>query len=149
MNATLSPAPSTNGHAHVKPPTVEAVAPAATLDWSHLRGFQSVEPATETRDDYSEELQKELSARAARFARSVDESIVLASDGVLRWLGDPVARIPAIPIMSRPAAVETVRATFLTVRTPRVRSCLPDTSRRRINHKMPHRAPVCKRPVRP
>src|SRR5271170_6306889 len=40
-----------------------------TLDWSHLRGFQTVEPPAEdvaARADYAEELTKELATRAAR-----------------------------------------------------------------------------------
>src|SRR6201992_419375 len=39
--------------------------PVAALDWSHLRGFQAVEPPSEetaARDDYAQELVKELSA---------------------------------------------------------------------------------------
>ena len=79
--------------------------PATPLDWSHLRGFQSLEPAPEPSADYGEELRKELSARAARFARSVDESIVLSSDGLLRWLGDPVARIVSGEQLLQPHAV--------------------------------------------
>ena len=82
--------------------------PAATLDWAHLRGFQSVEPpAAELaeREDYAEQLLKELAARAARFARSVDDSIVLSSDGLLRWLGDPVARLVSGDDLLRPRAV--------------------------------------------
>ena len=35
----------------------------------------------------------EIESRANRFAESVDESIALANDGTLRWLGDPVAKI--------------------------------------------------------
>ena len=82
--------------------------PAPTLDWAHLRGFQSVEPPAADRaerEDYSQELLKELAARAARFARSVDDSIVLSSDGVLRWLGDPVARIVSGEDLLRPRAL--------------------------------------------
>ncbi len=80
-------------------------AEAAPVDWSHLRGFQTVEPASESRVDYAEDLHKELAARAARFARSVDESIVLSSDGLLRWLGDPVARIVSGDELLQPRAV--------------------------------------------
>ena len=84
------------------------VQPATALDWSHLRGFQSVEPpAAElaSREDYAQEHLKELAARAARFARSVDDSIVLSSDGLLRWLGDPVARIVSSDDLLRPRAI--------------------------------------------
>lgn len=37
----------------------------------------------------------EIETRANRFAESVDESIALANDGTLRWLGDPVAKLTA------------------------------------------------------
>ena len=80
----------------------------AAADWSHLRGLQAVEtpaPAWAERADYAEEFAKELSTRAARFVRSVDDSIVLSSDGVLRWLGDPVARIVADEKVLAPRAV--------------------------------------------
>jgi hypothetical protein len=104
------------------PPEVEAAAegeaessshdtwstPADPMDWSHLRGFQTVEPTPESlaaRADYADELGKELAARAARFARSVDESIVLSSEGLLRWLGDPVARVVAGDSLLQPRAV--------------------------------------------
>jgi ATP-dependent RNA helicase SUPV3L1/SUV3 len=73
-----------------------------------VRGFQSVEPAPEgvvSRADYADELTKELGVRAARFARSVDESVVLSSDGLMRWLGDPVARVVAGDELMQPRAV--------------------------------------------
>ena len=77
-------------------------------DWGRLRGLQSVEPAAEevaARADYADQLTKELAARATRFANSVDESIVLSSDGVMRWLGDPVARVIAGETLLAPRAV--------------------------------------------
>ena len=96
-------------------PAVEAHQPAEESasrepppDWGHLRGFQSVEPPAEevaARADYAEQLVKELAARAARFANSVDESIVLSSDGLMRWLGDPVARVIAGETLHAPRAV--------------------------------------------
>jgi ATP-dependent RNA helicase SUPV3L1/SUV3 len=73
-------------------------APAASIpDWSDVRGFQvlaasGAEPAADP-EARAVELGKELAARAARFAQSVDDSIVLASDGIIRWLGDPIARL--------------------------------------------------------
>ena len=80
-------------------PAEAAPVPASlAADWSHLRGLQAVEPpapAWAERTDYPREFASELLTRAARFVRSVDESIVLSSDGVLRWLGEPVARIVA------------------------------------------------------
>ncbi len=88
--------------------SAEAAPAAPSLDWSHLRGFQTVEAPAEALaalPDYAEELKKELAARAARFARSVDESIVLSSDGLMRWLGDPVARVVAGEELLQPRAV--------------------------------------------
>ena len=38
-------------------------------------------------------LASEIESRASRFAESVDESIALANDGTMRWLGDPVAKL--------------------------------------------------------
>jgi ATP-dependent RNA helicase SUPV3L1/SUV3 len=87
-------------------------APAAVIsDWSNVRGFQVLAAAGAEADasagdaDARTELGKELTARAARFAQSVDDSIVLASDGVIRWLGDPVARLIAGDDLLRPRAV--------------------------------------------
>jgi ATP-dependent RNA helicase SUPV3L1/SUV3 len=80
----------------------------APPDWGHLRGLQSVEaPAEEVtaRADYADQLTKELAARATRFANSVDESIVLSSDGLMRWLGDPIARVVAGETLLAPRAV--------------------------------------------
>ncbi|UDL94551.1 helicase [Lichenihabitans sp. PAMC28606] len=37
----------------------------------------------------------EIDARAERFSASVDESIALANDGTIRWLGDPIAKLTA------------------------------------------------------
>jgi ATP-dependent RNA helicase SUPV3L1/SUV3 len=69
-------------------------------DWSDVRGFQVVAqagaeaPAAPTDPEvFARDLAKELDARSSRFAQSVDESIVLASDGIIRWLGDPIARL--------------------------------------------------------
>ena len=102
--AEPSPPPEASA-TEAAPPEPAAAAPVAAADWSHLRGFQTVEPPPESRADYAEELHKELSARAARFARSVDDSIVLSSDGLLRWLGDPVARIVSGDELLQPRAV--------------------------------------------
>jgi hypothetical protein len=89
-----------------------ASAPAAPIsDWSNVRGFQVLaaaapEPDASPGDPNARiELEKELAARAARFTQSVDDSIVLASDGVIRWLGDPVARLIAGEDLLRPKAV--------------------------------------------
>ncbi len=40
-------------------------------------------------------LASEIDARAARLARAGDEQLVLATDGIIRWQGQPVARLVA------------------------------------------------------
>ena len=40
-------------------------------------------------------LASEIEARANRFGESVDESVALANDGTIRWLGDPIAKLVA------------------------------------------------------
>jgi ATP-dependent RNA helicase SUPV3L1/SUV3 len=68
-------------------------------DFSSLQGLQVVGDGPWTRNDRQEDaLQREalvleLETRVARFHQAIDASIVLASDGVVRWLGDPVARL--------------------------------------------------------
>ena len=85
-------------------------APAAAIqDWTHVRGFQVLgTPSSGSPDDpdaYVSELRKELDARVARFSQSIDDAIVLANDGVIRWLGDPVARLIAGDELLKPRAV--------------------------------------------
>jgi ATP-dependent RNA helicase SUPV3L1/SUV3 len=85
-------------------PTPPDLSPA--FDFSGLRGFQSLDAATvENGEAYQVELVKELVARAERFVQSVDGAIVLASDGVIRWLGDPVARLVSGEELLKPRAV--------------------------------------------
>jgi ATP-dependent RNA helicase SUPV3L1/SUV3 len=85
-------------------PTPTQTSPA--FDFTGLRGFQSLERAAqESEEAYQVELVKELVARAERFVHAVDSSIVLASDGVIRWLGDPVARLVAGDELLKPRAV--------------------------------------------
>ncbi len=69
-------------------------------DFSSLQGFQFVgardgAAGEEGADDEQRRaaLTLELDARAARFHQAVDSSIVLASDGTIRWLGDSVAKL--------------------------------------------------------
>ncbi len=50
-------------------------------------------------------LRLELAARAARLHQAVDAAIVLSNDGVIRWLGDPVARLSRGPNVLNPGAV--------------------------------------------
>jgi ATP-dependent RNA helicase SUPV3L1/SUV3 len=81
-------------------------APSPKVDFSDLRGFQLLTAAANADDEaYRVELAKELIARADRFVQSVDDSIVLASDGVIRWLGDPIARLVAGDELLKPRAV--------------------------------------------
>ena len=69
-------------------------------DFSSLQGFQFVGARDSASGDAGTDagqrratLALELDARAARFHQAVDSSIVLASDGTIRWLGDSVAKL--------------------------------------------------------
>ncbi len=48
-------------------------------------------------------LASEIEGRAARVRDAVDEAFVLANDGIIRWLGEPVAKIAAGGHMLEPA----------------------------------------------
>ncbi|HYC25507.1 MAG TPA: helicase, partial [Roseiarcus sp.] len=48
---------------------------------------------------------READARAARLSEAVDASLVLANDGAIRWLGDPVAKLIAGEKQLQPRAV--------------------------------------------
>ena len=84
--------------------------PQHAHDFSNVQGLQVVgahpgaveDPAS---DAWREALKLELEARAARFHQSVDASLVLSDDGVIRWLGDPVARLAAGPDLLTPRAL--------------------------------------------
>ena len=61
---------------------------------------------TQSRDDgWRGALRLELETRAARFHHAVDSAIVLSNDGVIRWLGDPIARLSPGPGVLTPGAV--------------------------------------------
>jgi len=85
--------------------------PQHTHDFSNVLGLQVVgarpgdsgDAAAE--DAWRHALRLELEARATRFRHSVDASIVLSDDGVIRWLGDPVARLAAGPDLLSPRAL--------------------------------------------
>jgi ATP-dependent RNA helicase SUPV3L1/SUV3 len=69
-------------------------------DFSVVHGFQVVGAdhhvaGQDTGGDevWRDALRLELETRAARFHHAVDSAIVLSSDGVIRWLGDPIARL--------------------------------------------------------
>ncbi len=49
-------------------------------------------------------LAAEIEARARRVHEAVDEAFVLANDGIIRWLGEPVARIAAGDHILKPRA---------------------------------------------
>ena len=79
-------------------------------DFSNLQGLQIVGAHLDAVEDQASEawreaLKLELEARAARFRHAVDASIVLSDDGVIRWLGDPVARLAAGPDLLTPRAL--------------------------------------------
>jgi ATP-dependent RNA helicase SUPV3L1/SUV3 len=80
-------------------------------DFSSLQGLQVVGDGPWTRNDQQEDplqreaLTLELEARVARLHQAVDSSIVLANDGVVRWLGDPVARLAPGADLLTPRAV--------------------------------------------
>jgi ATP-dependent RNA helicase SUPV3L1/SUV3 len=66
----------------------------------HLLGFQFAADASAggpeakaLRSAAQQALAGEIEARAARLAEAPDDSFVLSSDGTLRWIGDPVAKI--------------------------------------------------------
>ena len=50
-------------------------------------------------------LRLELEARAARLHQAVDAAIVLSNDGLIRWLGDPVAKLSLGPNVLSPGVV--------------------------------------------
>jgi ATP-dependent RNA helicase SUPV3L1/SUV3 len=102
---TASAEPEAPAEVHAPAELEAPVETGPARDWSHLRGLQTVESPAEAGEDYPEALKKELAARATRFARSVDESIVLSSEGLMRWLGDPVARVVAGDELLAPRAV--------------------------------------------
>ena len=96
-------------------------------DFSNLHGLQVVGDQTAACGDHSpddslwrEALKLELEARAARFHQAIDASIVLANDGVIRWLGDPIAKLAPGSDLLTPRAVILADA------------CLPDGAREAV-----------------
>jgi hypothetical protein len=104
-----------------------ADAPSARgLDLTNIRGFQVLSVASQTppvvgqdasvaneepeanrleEETRKLELAKEFAARATRLAEAVDEALVLANDGAIRWLGDPIAKLVAGEEALKPRAV--------------------------------------------
>jgi ATP-dependent RNA helicase SUPV3L1/SUV3 len=77
-------------------------------DFSVVQGFQVVggedhraagDPA------WRDALRLELETRAARLHQSVDAAIVLSNDGIIRWLGDPVAKLSLGPNVLNPTVL--------------------------------------------
>lgn len=89
-----------------------SAAPTQTSrDFSVVQGFQVVGAdhfvaGQDAGDEgWREALRLELETRATRFHHAVDSAIVLSNDGVVRWLGDPVARLSPGPSVLTPLAV--------------------------------------------
>ena len=89
------------------PPAAE---PQPRHDFSVVQGFQVVgaddHSATEGGEQaWRDALKLELETRAARLHQAVDAAIVLSNDGIIRWLGDPVAKLSLGPNVLSPGVV--------------------------------------------
>jgi ATP-dependent RNA helicase SUPV3L1/SUV3 len=106
------------------PPAAE---PQPRRDFSVVQGFQVVSAedhgATEGGEQaWRDALRLELEARAARLHQAVDAAIVLSNDGIIRWLGDPVAKLslgpnvlsPGVVILADESVPDTSRETIKT-----------------------------------
>jgi ATP-dependent RNA helicase SUPV3L1/SUV3 len=87
-----------------------AVEPQPRHDFSVVQGFQVVDAedhrlARAGDEAWREALKLELEARAERLRQAVDAAIVLSNDGIIRWLGDPVAKLSPGPNALNPSAV--------------------------------------------
>jgi ATP-dependent RNA helicase SUPV3L1/SUV3 len=65
-----------------------------------LQGFRftpeaniGAEPASIDNADVANAIARELEVRANRLSEAIDGALVLANDGAIRWLGDPIAKI--------------------------------------------------------
>jgi ATP-dependent RNA helicase SUPV3L1/SUV3 len=112
------------GAAENDPPAAE---PQPRHDFSVVQGFQVVgaedHGATEGgQQAWREALRLELEARAARLHQAVDAAIVLSNDGIIRWLGDPVAKLslganvlsPGVVILADDSLPDASRETIKT-----------------------------------
>src|ERR1700727_2465765 len=84
--------------------------PQPRHDFSVVQGFQVVDAEDQRSaragdDAWREALKLELEARAERLRQAVDAAIVLSNDGIIRWLGDPVAKLSPGPNALSPSAV--------------------------------------------
>ena len=87
-----------------------AAEPEPRHDFSVVQGFQVVDAedhrlARAGDETWREALRLELEARAARLHQAVDAAIMLSNDGIIRWLGDPVAKLSRGPTVLSPSAV--------------------------------------------
>ena len=87
-----------------------AVEPQPRHDFSVVQGFQVVDAedhrsARAGDEAWREALKLELEARAERLRQAVDAAIVLSNDGIIRWLGDPVAKLSPGPNALSPSAL--------------------------------------------
>jgi ATP-dependent RNA helicase SUPV3L1/SUV3 len=101
-------------------PTAE---PQPRHDFSVVQGFQVVggeDQVAAGEEAWRDALRLELEVRAARLHQAVDAAIVLSNDGVIRWLGDPVAKLLLGPNVLNPGLVILAH------------ECLPDASREAI-----------------
>ncbi len=94
-------------------------------DFSVVQGFQVVDAedhrsARAGDEAWREALKLELEVRAERLRQAVDAAIVVSNDGIIRWLGDPVAKLSPGPNTLSPSAVIFAD------------ECLPDASRETI-----------------
>src|ERR1700678_1211167 len=79
-----------------------AVEPPPRHDFSVVQGFQVVDAedhrsARAGDEAWREALKLELEARAERLRQAVDAAVVVSNDGIIRWLGDPVAKLSPGP----------------------------------------------------
>ena len=84
--------------------------PQPRHDFSVVQGFQVVDAEDQRSaragdDAWREALKLELEVRAERLRQAVDAAIVLSNDGIIRWLGDPVAKLSPGPNALSPSAV--------------------------------------------
>jgi ATP-dependent RNA helicase SUPV3L1/SUV3 len=76
-----------------------------------LQGFRftpetnGVEPVESQNGGIAGALAQEFEVRANRLSEAVDSALVLANDGAIRWLGDPVAKIAAGDKLLAPRAL--------------------------------------------
>jgi ATP-dependent RNA helicase SUPV3L1/SUV3 len=84
--------------------------PQPRHDFSIVQGFQVVGAedhggAQASDQAWRDALRLELEARAARLHQAVDAALVLSNDGIIRWLGDPVAKLSLGPNVLNPGVV--------------------------------------------